>query len=86
MPHATLAFDSPAPPSALTDPGYEGKLAFVRCLKDQALPVFVQDMFIEKSGLEWRVVDVDAGHSPYFSRPNELLETLIGFAKIFGQL
>ena len=45
---------------------------FVRCLKDQALPIFVQDMFIEKSGLDWKVMDIDAGHSPYLSQPKEM--------------
>ena len=85
VPHAALAFESPAPPSVWTDPGFEGKLAFVRCLKDQALPTFVQDLFIQKSGLEWQVKGIDAGHSPYLSQPDELIEDLIGFAKAFGQ-
>ena len=45
-PTSMHAFDSPAPPAAWADPDFAGKIAFIRCMKDQALPPFLQDMFL----------------------------------------
>ena len=73
------AFDSPAPPMAWADPEFIGKIAFIRCMKDQALPPFLQDMFMEKSGVEWKVKDIEASHSAYASKPGEV-------ANILGEL
>ena len=46
------AFSSPAPPQAWAEAAFEGRLAFLRCTEDRALPIAKQDMFIEKSGVE----------------------------------
>lgn len=42
----------------------------------QALPPFLQDMFIEKSGVQWAVKEVEAGHSAWASRPKEIVHEL----------
>ncbi|KAL8990204.1 MAG: hypothetical protein Q9177_001079 [Variospora cf. flavescens] len=83
LPHANLAFESPAPKQAWTEPAYQGKRAFLRCTQDQALPSAVQDMFVQRSGLDLIVKDVDAGHEPHISRPSEVCEAVIGFAASF---
>ncbi|KAL8775133.1 MAG: hypothetical protein Q9209_000612 [Squamulea sp. 1 TL-2023] len=83
VPHAMLAFDSQASPPAWAEPAYEGRRAFVRCLQDQALPTFIQDMFVQKSGVGWHVKDIDAGHSAYVSRLKEVSEAITGFAEKF---
>ncbi|KAI4287714.1 MAG: hypothetical protein L6R35_003026 [Caloplaca aegaea] len=83
LPHALLAFESPAPKQAWTEPAYQGKRAFLRCTQDQALPLAVQDMFVQRSGLDWIVNDVDAGHESYISRPSEVCEAVVGFAASF---
>ncbi|KAL8782578.1 MAG: hypothetical protein Q9213_005256 [Squamulea squamosa] len=83
LPHAMLAFDSPAPPAAWAGPTYDGRRAFLRCLQDQALPTFIQDMFVQKSGVDWDVKDIDAGHCAYISRLEEVSEAMIGFAEKF---
>ena len=77
------AFDSPAPPMGWADPEFKGKIAFIRCMKDQALPPFLQDMFMEKSGVEWKVKDIEASHSAYASEPEELANTLGELAQQF---
>lgn len=82
--HATLAFESPSPPQAWAEPDFAGRLAFLRCTLDQALPPFLQDMFVEKSGVKWTVKDVECGHSPWASKPAEVVQALEGFLKGFA--
>ena len=79
------AFDSPAPAMAWADPDFVGKIAYIRCMKDQALPPFLQDMFLEKSGVEWEVKDLEASHSPYASKPEELADILGELAQQFAE-
>lgn len=79
------AFDSPAPPAAWKEAEFAGKLTFVRCMQDQALPPFLQDMFMEKSGVEWKVKNIEASHSPFASKPEELVKILVDSAQQFGQ-
>ena len=79
------AFNSPAPPAAWKEPEFAGKLTFVRCMRDQALPPFLQDIFMERSGVEWKVKDIETSHSPFASKAEELVEILVESAQRFGQ-
>lgn len=79
-----LAFESAALTPAWAEPALEGKLAFLRCTRDQALPVFLQDMSIERSGVQWTVKDIDTGHSPWASKPKETAEMVVGFVRGFA--
>ncbi len=83
QPHALLAFESPAPAQAWTEPDFAGKLAFLRCTLDQALPPFLQDMFVEKSGVKWAVKDLECSHSPWASQSAEVVQAVEGFLKDF---
>ena len=69
---------------AWADPDFSGKIAFIRCTKDQALPAFLQDKFMEKSQVEWQVRDIEASHSPYASKAEELAVVLGELARGFG--
>ena len=40
------------PPPAWAEPEFAGTLGFKRCMQDQALPPFLQDKFIEESGVK----------------------------------
>ena len=84
-PHSLRAFDSSAPPAAWKEPEFAGKLVYIRCLRDQALPPVLQDMFMENSGVEWKVKELDASHSPFVSKPEELVKILVESAQQFGQ-
>lgn len=83
LPHAALAFESPAPSQAWTETAYDGKRAFLRCTQDHALPTVVQDMFVQRSGVTWEVKDVDSGHEPYISHLREVCEAVIGYVGSF---
>ena len=45
--------------------------------------MFLQDMFTEKSGVKWRIEDIDASHSPWASRPEETIRVLEKWAREF---
>lgn len=85
LPHATLAYESPAPAQAWQETAFDGKLAFIKCTQDQALPIFVQDMFVERSGVKWTVKNNDAGHSAWASKPTVLAELIIGLLENFSR-
>lgn len=56
--------------NAWKDDGYNGRRAYVRCLQDIAIPIAVQDHFVERSGVDWIVKTLDASHSPFLSMPD----------------
>ncbi|KFY15305.1 hypothetical protein V492_02086, partial [Pseudogymnoascus sp. VKM F-4246] len=84
LPHSLAAFDSTAPAPAWAEPAFAGRIAFLKCSADVALPPFLQDLFIEKSGVEWLVREVETGHSPWASRPEELAEIIGGWVEVFA--
>lgn len=50
--------------------GYDGRRAYVRCTKDNALPLPGQQLFTERTGVEWVIKTLDASHSPFLSMPD----------------
>ena len=54
-------------------------------MKDQALPRFLQDIFVQKSGMEWLIKDIDASHTPFASKPEELVEIAAQSAAKFSE-
>ena len=47
---------------------------YVVCERDNAIPVFAQEAMAARAG---RVERLDAGHSPFLSRPDELAEIIL---------
>jgi hypothetical protein len=59
-------------------------LGFIKNTLDVALPLPVQNMFLERcEGTEWVIREVEAGHSPFVSKPKELVELIREFEQIF---
>jgi hypothetical protein len=50
---------------------------YMKCLQDEALPVIVQELFIQQEGALFDVVQLDAGHSPFLSMPKETAEIVV---------
>ncbi|KAL9083353.1 MAG: hypothetical protein Q9165_008553 [Trypethelium subeluteriae] len=75
-PQSLISLDSPAPAAAWAEPEFAGRLGFVRCMKDQALPPQFQDGFTDNSGVEWKKRDIEAGHAPFLGKPEEFIEIL----------
>ena len=63
---------------------YKGRMAYIRCAQDAQMPVDFQDMSLKQSGGQWIAHTMEAGHSPFLSRPAELAQVIAGFAKDFA--
>jgi pimeloyl-ACP methyl ester carboxylesterase len=50
--------------------------AYIRLTRDRAVSPALQDRMIDAAGAE-RVASIDASHSAYFSRPRELVRTIL---------
>ena len=65
-------------PAALSRPLGELPATYIKCLLDGAVPnPDVQELL---GSDRWRLVEMDTGHWPMFSRPDELTEVLLGSA------
>lgn len=62
---------------------YDGRRAYIRCNQDNALAFEVQNMFIERSGVTWITRTMETSHSPFMSKPKELVEVVNEIAKEF---
>ncbi|KAL4882445.1 alpha/beta-hydrolase [Aspergillus karnatakaensis] len=79
QPHALRAFETPATAPAWAEGAFDGRRAYVRTLDDCCNPSSLQDMLLEKSNVEWEVVDLKAGHMPFVSQPETLAEQITKF-------
>ncbi|GAQ87851.1 hypothetical protein KFL_003820060 [Klebsormidium nitens] len=50
--------------------------SYIFCENDQAVPVEVQKMMVNGSGVEMRTETLTSGHSPFLSMPEKLLEAV----------
>ncbi|KAI3025098.1 Cytochrome P450 family protein [Aspergillus niger] len=74
QPHALRAFETTATAPAWAESAFDGRRAYVRTLDDCCNPSSLQDMWLEKSKVEWEVVDFKTGHMPFVSQPQALAE------------
>ena len=66
IPHALLAFKSPAPAPAWAEPGFEGRLAYLVCTEDQAILEFAQEAMMQGTGKDWVVREMVGSHNVAF--------------------
>lgn len=69
---ALAAFETPSGPPAWAESAFDGRRAYVKTLDDQCNPVFLQDMWLQKSGVQWETVALQSSHCPFISRPEEV--------------
>ncbi|GLA14519.1 hypothetical protein AnigIFM62618_000901 [Aspergillus niger] len=79
QPHALRAFETTATAPAWAESAFDGRRAYVRTLDDCCNPSSLQDMWLEKSKVEWEVVDFKTGHMPFVSQPQALAEQVTKF-------
>ncbi|KAH7134991.1 hypothetical protein B0J11DRAFT_517282 [Dendryphion nanum] len=72
IPHAMAAFETPATAPAWLESEYEGRRTYLRTLNDRCNPAFLQDIWLEKSGVKWDVRDLESDHYPFVSRVEEV--------------
>jgi hypothetical protein len=80
------SFTSAVPRASWDGDDFKGRVAFIRTTDDRAIPLEVQQMMLDGTGVEWIVRDIESGHSPQLSRPEELVRILVEVAKIFESL
>ena len=84
LPHALLAFKSPAPRPAWSDPGFDGRLAYLSCTEDRAIPKFAQEAMMQGTGKKWVVKELEGSHSaPFLIKISDAVQALEGFVRIF---
>lgn len=74
--HASSIFTSSTPPQAWTQEGFGGRLVYVRCHQDKAVPLQGQDMFhgMSNEQAKWALENIEAaGHSPFMTHRDELV-------------
>jgi hypothetical protein len=72
IPHSLAAFETPASAPAWAETSFDGKRAYIRTLDDQCNPLFLQDAWLEKSGVKWDTADLKSSHCPFISCPEEV--------------
>jgi pimeloyl-ACP methyl ester carboxylesterase len=54
---------------------------FVYCSKDNAIPLPVQQGMVQGSGAQFRETAVDASHSPFLSKTDEIVDAIVAAAE-----
>ncbi|KAH7136014.1 hypothetical protein B0J11DRAFT_611854 [Dendryphion nanum] len=86
MAQGMTSFTSPCLRATWDSDAYKGRVAFVRTLNDAAIPLPVQQMMIDATGVQWIVKDLASGHSPQISQPEKLRDLLVELAEGFEAL
>ncbi|GAM87322.1 hypothetical protein ANO11243_053450 [Dothideomycetidae sp. 11243] len=84
VPHAPLAFETKPSAPAWADKGFDGRRGYVRTADDACNPASLQDMWLQKSNVEWDVAHFQTGHMPFVSQPKALASQIDKFIKAFA--
>lgn len=79
IPHALAAFETPAPAPAWAEASFDGRRVYIRTADDQCNPLFLQDIWIEKSKVSWDIADLKTSHCPFISCPEEIVQKTLNF-------
>ncbi|KAF2228053.1 Alpha/beta hydrolase fold-1 [Elsinoe ampelina] len=82
-PQGMQTFTSPPGKSVWADENMKGRLGYIRCLRDRALPFEVQKALLDMTETEWHIADLDTGHSPFVSRPEETVKICLDMLEKF---
>lgn len=80
------SLNSPAPRATYGDEAWKGRVAYIRTVKDAAVPIQMQQQMIEASGADWIVKDIEAAHSAQISQPEKLTAILVELAQAWEKL
>ena len=83
MAQGMTSFTSPVPRASWDSEDYKGRVAFIRTVNDAAIPLAVQQMMLDGTGIKWIVKDIESGHSPQVSQPESLAKIVVDLAKSF---
>ena len=78
--------NSPCPRATWDSDEFKGRVAFIRTTQDGAIPLAVQQLMLDGTGVDWIVRDIESGHSPQISQPEKLTAMIVDLAKGFEAL
>lgn len=59
-------------------------ITYLICENDNAIPVFIQEKFAKNLGEGCEIVRCDAGHCPFLSQADKVVELVVGLAEEYG--
>lgn len=84
VPHAILALKSTSPDPAWRLPAFEGRLAYLACTDDAAIPRYAQEGMMRRSEVKWVVKEMDGSHtSPFLKWPGQTAKAVDAFVAGF---
>ncbi|KAF1956051.1 alpha/beta-hydrolase [Byssothecium circinans] len=83
LPQSEPALSSPSGPPAWSDAAFDGKRAYIQTEQDHTIPFVAQDAMVTYSGVQWDVVKLNAGHSPFLSHTKEVTDFVVAKAKAY---
>lgn len=86
VPHAYSAFETKSTAPAWADAAFDGRRAYIRTLDDCCNPSFVQDIWLERTNVQWKVIDFKTGHMPFISQPEALAAEAVKLVQGFAAL
>ncbi|KAK5689260.1 hypothetical protein LTR17_026387 [Elasticomyces elasticus] len=81
LPHAMQPLLTPVSAPLWTDPALDGRRAYLKTTLDTTFPPEVQQMFIDGSGANWAVVEVDGGHEAFLTKPKLVADAVLKLAE-----
>ena len=80
VPCATTVFKSPSPTPAWIESGFEGRMAYLICTEDKAIPKFGQEAMMQGIGTSWISRDLKGSHSsPFLKKTDEAVDIIEQF-------
>lgn len=81
--HSQAALSSPSPPSAWGSEVYNNRRGYIRATDDRTILPIAQEMMVKFSGVEWNIREINTGHSPFLTRPQELADIVFDMIATF---
>jgi hypothetical protein len=83
VPHSLKAFATAPSKIGWRELAYDGHRAYIRCLQDRVLPLEQQDKYLTKTGVHWNIKTMNTSHSPFLSKPDDLIRVVAEILKDF---
>lgn len=74
-------YTSPIPRASFDNPGYAGRIAYIKTTDDYSISAEAQQAIVDSTGANWTVREIPTGHAPFLSRPAELAEIIFALIK-----
>ena len=81
LPHSVNAFETPVRKPLWTDSALDGRRVYILTKLDKTFPPEAQKMFVDGSGVDWNVKEVEAGHAAFIGKAEEVAGIIVKAAR-----